>query len=1387
MNLCIATRLRNIAPGGTSGELLLSSANEQRQFLEVIRERAQVAMIDYALLGSVFVAPTVVGYDSSGFPLEPLDSRQRIPELQHWAAQCALGLEGGCSGYDSTDSHLNAMGRDFASAVQLHVTVTEEILDLMGRSASSLEPVEEELTGVDAVWGQGSWRQRLLATTFGGDPLAVSASDGTWSHPLGYEFPGADSSNSSGIFQFLGTAFPTPLETPYHTRAIRDPKVWELFALGKSFNSLALERGDGECEVFDEESTGEALYKLTEAALRIRDCVSAPGGVCETSLATQIPTLPYPEEEYLLHSKYQLTPEHAATLARFLRDAVRGPIKSITGCVEGLPQLPGPQDLILNGEEPASLATFASVGPRAVFLVSANLSFVDHDGRDLAPKYTDLATLRLPAPWEIAPRRDAGRQGFFYEDGVCFPAPCIAHQSAAKRSMGSVSALSAVRHLLISTLSYANSPQAPSASRERLNDYLGESENILKVVDGAIGARSVAVKPAQAAGVGTDIVVASANLTEPERIWQAHISVPADDSFWADTDAIYELCVVDGGLAGNLAKAPTDAMRVDYPTFSQVAQFDFDYCGSALEILTDPTGATRNFSATFRLPDVGGTIFFDEKVGRTLVARRTSNGEFAYQLQATQLSMNPDYIDDGQYFANGGTLSAKVVEQLQSRPENPIQPRYDAFGLPTDWVPPFNAELFGGQPGQSSADLFMSLAKQSSEEATRAVEAAAEGLIEEQADEESAGNRAVLARKAIAQARDEMCGIGNDCDDVKLIKRKLPSELIPPDPRANIANCRNQSVLSSNAKVRMECIVGAMWDSFLGTEISFAEPVFEHLKDPSPPSFDEYAGGELQTALIEQWRAASAPGEKLKAVSANLQAAKSSMDLADASLKRAEQRVQDACDSLGITVATDASMRLYEGIAAGALTGGPGAISSVSGFFNDMRDAIERCEEVTKDLAVEKKRHINARDEAFSALASSVQGTVDAQAALLQSGASIQQVVNRTKMKVAMANLEDGLSASNGRTSSGVFRQYRAYDLWRARALVENSRRYALAARRAVEAHYVVNLEEITEQEAFVESPAIWANDVYKYDLSLPSAVGLAVGETKDGAIYSNAVVDYVSNLQSFVSGYAASRPSSIATEEIEVLNLPGLSGEDMYLIDENGDVCGTTPELPCFGALADRGQWSVQCPGSESWVPLDPEQPASQACPKTCELCGLPAGCFTEEVTLCNVHPKPIAARLSFSLDPWGRLNAGTTSSPYKNRFNARWGRMAVNVVGTGVKDCSKADDPLACYNEGFVRYNLTHVGPAWVTDFGGGWRSLALPLGRIEGAKAIAAELWLDPLKDGWGTPYISAVARSEFAVRPLGGAYQLTIALDDTIVIDRIERIQLLVGSNYWVQQQ
>src|SRR5262249_35179877 len=148
-------------------------------------------------------------------------------------------------------------------------------------------------------------------------------------------------------------------------------------------------------------------------------------------------------------------------------------------------------------------------------------------------------------------------------------------------------------------------------------------------------------------------------------------------------------------------------------------------------------------------------------------------------------------------------------------------------------------------------------------------------------------------------------------------------------------------------------------------------------------------------------------------------------------------------------------------------------------------------------------------------------------------------------------------------------------------------------------------------------------------------------------AVVSDKIGDYVRNLRAFVDGYAAKRPAAVAHDEIEVVNIPGLvpgAGNEVVFVDDQGGLIASST------LFAERGGWQVRCETGD-WRSL-----SETAAPLA---------------TVCNGAP-PIGARLNVDLDPWGRLSDSVAHPPYRDRFNGRWDRLAVNLVGTGVKDCT-------------------------------------------------------------------------------------------------------------------
>ncbi len=331
---------------------------------------------------------------------------------------------------------------------------------------------------------------------------------------------------------------------------------------------------------------------------------------------------------------------------------------------------------------------------------------------------------------------------------------------------------------------------------------------------------------------------------------------------------------------------------------------------------------------------------------------------------------------------------------------------------------------------------------------------------------------------------------------------------------------------------------------------------------------------------------------------------------------------------------------------------------------------------------------------------------------------------------------------------------FQSTDVWRARALLADARQLSLAARRAVEGRFVVNLSEMQQDQAFVSAPSLWADDVYASDLDAPAVVGLSPREKSAGSVYANQLLDYVTNLERFVQGYSSTYPTSQVQGDAELVSLPAPAS-------------GPTGMTPSLSSLQPGGiGWRFSCPNAAA---TSIAYPASGDFRTAC-------------LNLDGSRSAPTTATYAFRLDPWGRRVGSLANPPYANRYNVRWDRLAVNLSGTAVRSCSRAAGPESCS----VRYKLTHTGPAAVVDFGGRWRLQHVPAASVEGGRALAVEVQLDPLAKSFNDATVTNVARREFLGRPIEGTYELTLQLEADVDIRNITGIQLLTETDYWVAQ-
>jgi hypothetical protein len=720
----------------------------------------------------------------------------------------------------------------------------------------------------------------------------------------------------------------------------------------------------------------------------------------------------------------------------------------------------------------------------------------------------------------------------------------------------------------------------------------------------------------------------------------------------------------------------------------------------------------------------------------------------------------------------GGSLNGFAERLLVPRNGNPAEPAFDGFGLPTHEAPPGDNSVLGTTAGTAYVQHYLDDAQASADAATAAVNSALQDLIQIATQAQDAAKQQQKSTQAVVAAVAALCGPG-ECRSVEdlalqriellnsanlakmadLLDRSVHGVPVDPSdpPNYDIWEWSNQKELARIA-----------YRLFLANAVQINVPkaVVDALASRRSPEFGDYGGGELQSSLQQVLFA-------IQDANASVLRLGQTYDAADRRLRAAGEnaKVDQMSIDWGAQCNTDRGLGALLGGMSFGLGGGSGSGTggfsiSLGGFESYVNACLADGDRV---FAAEQDAEIRQAFEAKLSISQSlldlggqVQQASEKQHLLSLSLAQIQQQVEKANLAVASAKLDAKL-ASEVSSGLSVVAASQNYDVWRAGALLEAARRSALTARRAIESYYVVDLSRMDANEPFVAAPSSWANDVFRYDLSAPSAVGLVSSSGLTNGVYANAITDYVNNLKQFVRGFGVARPTLSTHGDTELLSLPGPSG-----LVGAGAVPGgiVDPTAYRWSYLCADGKWLQRTAAS-----LTQLCPSAQAGPGTA----------------------PLRARLDFTLDPWGRLDGLVSSPPYSVRYNTRFGRIAVNLVGTGVLDCTKSSDPQTCYSSPFVRFNMLGAGPAWVTDFTQTWHTVETPFLHVEAAKALAAEQWLDPVSNSWSQPFVAAIARSELADRPIGGAYALEFDLSPEVVLDRVARVQILSENSYWLRQQ
>ena len=159
----------------------------------------------------------------------------------------------------------------------------------------------------------------------------------------------------------------------------------------------------------------------------------------------------------------------------------------------------------------------------------------------------------------------------------------------------------------------------------------------------------------------------------------------------------------------------------------------------------------------------------------------------------------------------------------------------------------------------------------------------------------------------------------------------------------------------------------------------------------------------------------------------------------------------------------------------------------------------------------------------------------------------------------------------------------------------------------------------------------------------------------------------------------------------------------------------------------------------------------------------------------------RPLVINTSDLGKPTSRFNGKIASG----NFNLRHMTMAVNFVGTGIRDCGD-DGSMGCYGSGFTEYTVNH--DAFLTRIVGyknTAQSFNFGSAAINHGKALTTERYITvPIGNADSSTLAQpGIEKSEFRGRPLDGSYRLRIWDNGQMRWDQLEDVQLVLKYRYW----
>ncbi|MFT3928614.1 MAG: hypothetical protein QM778_39155 [Myxococcales bacterium] len=180
----------------------------------------------------------------------------------------------------------------------------------------------------------------------------------------------------------------------------------------------------------------------------------------------------------------------------------------------------------------------------------------------------------------------------------------------------------------------------------------------------------------------------------------------------------------------------------------------------------------------------------------------------------------------------------------------------------------------------------------------------------------------------------------------------------------------------------------------------------------------------------------------------------------------------------------------------------------------------------------------------------------------------------------------------------------------------------------------------------------------------------------------------------------------------------------------------------------------------------------AGKDCASNGDASGLPQRCFFETdfgISLEEIEKGTLIPQAGFA----------------RGNFNYRFADVAVNLVGTGLKDCALSNLPSSCYGGSFLQYSLQQTGPYRIRNYEGEAVRASLYTGQIQQAKALLAERYLSNPVSSADRGLIADYWRSELRGRPMDGSFKLRVYDADGLDWNQLEDVQLVLRYRYWTR--